>query len=102
MADQETDDDNSPRECDCCGFPIGDGGSEYKNLDRHIQKGRDSFADYFYCNLCASTYVSNMSRYPNIYGTDSIILGQAMCFIGNTILAKLAERDTKGSTADGQ
>jgi len=78
-----------PEECECCGF-------ETKALDAYQVGGmgyREPKRDAWYCLLCASTMTSNAHyHHSNYYGTDTVLILQTICYVGNAIIAALEER----------
>lgn len=73
-----------PPECDSCHF-------ETKRLKRYaraplaVEKG-----DKWLCVLCASTLAGNALDYPSNYPDPAAL--RTICYVGNVILAAIAER----------
>ena len=61
--------------CDCCEYP-----APVALFTLHID-----VEDQWYCEICSSTLISNMSRYPSLF--KNVELAKAIAWIGNHILA---------------
>ena len=75
-----------PETCECCGYPT-------KYLTRFDGlHGHSAHSEaHWYCGLCAGTDTSAMSRYPNLYSSESRHVTQSICYVGNAIIDAIRE-----------
>lgn len=74
--------EEKPDRCECCQSQT----AELKLYKRCA--GSDlKFPDCWYCNLCATTMASTMQRYYGQYSSAERNIMQAICFVGNEIIA---------------
>lgn len=73
-------------ECDCCG-------SQYVETDKYTEGGRE----YWYCNLCATSPVSRISRqlHVNVLPNRDLELLKTLCVIGNEIIRAIRHGPVK-------
>jgi len=79
----------SPGECECCGFR----GIPLKNYrgegtERWAEGNHD---DFWFCEVCASTYLAHTVLYPDLYG-DRSKLFKSLGWIANRILQEIRHK----------
>lgn len=80
---------DKPEQCFCCGFET-DKLTLYANIETTLAGGgKTRRDDFWYCDLCAQTAASNLSRYPAVTPSASEVL-RTICYVGNAILAAIA------------
>ena len=66
-------------ECSCCRYPAI-GMKEYgPNATGDARTMR------LLCDICATTFISNLVEYPRVYSHESQHLGTAIAYIGNML-----------------
>lgn len=82
-----------PEACHCCGFET-DKLTLYANVETTLAgSGKTRRDDFWYCELCANTSSSMFSRHPNVTPSSSEVM-RTICYVGNAIIAAIAERPT--------
>jgi hypothetical protein len=78
---------DNPGECACCQY-------ETTALELYPANAMGQHGASWLCEICASTYIANMWDYPKLYDHHSIILGQAIAWVGNRLLDELRKGNT--------
>lgn len=82
------DDEENPGECTCCGYQTT-ALTLYKDQPTTIAGGGKLVtADFWFCELCASTPASNAHCYPGQYPDGTSM--RTVCYVGNVLLQRLA------------
>lgn len=80
----------NPGECQCCGY-VTKKLVYFPDLDTTIAGGGKIIrSDFWFCDLCCSTYVSTRYRYPG--SSPDIDVMRTVCYVGNVLLAQLEKR----------
>lgn len=79
--------ERTPHECDSCGCiaPLGD----FK-----VNKSDGSMEQIFIelCEVCSSTYISNITRYNRVYSLEEQNITRSLAQVANLLLDKLTGR----------
>ena len=73
--------------CDCCRSEVAAAIQLYPGPSAGPLKGNE----FWLCDFCATTFASNMMMYPRHYDGQLTHIIQAVCHVGNAIIAQLKE-----------